>query len=421
VILFGWVLANTLLVAGFFALTYAYYKLLKPVPRADSFPAALPFVSIVVPARNEEDKIGRCLSSLLAQNYPHFEIIVIDDRSTDKTAEIIQSFVEADTGKRIQFVPGKDAPEGWVGKCNALAHAVRYASGDWFIFTDADTYHKPNSIRDAVYYAAKNNAELCSFLPMQELVTFPEKLIMPLLLSSFLVGDPFHTVNDPKATRAYAYGQYVICRRDPYLALGGHQIVRDEIVEDHALARIFKEKGHKILVADGRTLYSVRMYTDLTSLWQGWTKNLYAFIDSQIPNLLFLLFLINSVALVPFIQLLLFGQFIFSGASNNMIQLMGALLVVQFVVLAYWFKTTSQHHEGTDWRHFFLFPFGSCAITVLYLHAAYLVLTGSQVNWKGRRYVVNTAKTIQSLPSPSFDLTLDTTLVHETREVSTIR
>ncbi len=420
-ILFCWVLANTLLVAGFFALTYAFYKRLLPVPSANSFPVELPFVSILVPARNEEGKIGRCLASLIAQNYPRLEIIVIDDRSTDNTAQIIESFAQID--HRIKFVHGKDAPAGWIGKCNALAHAVGHASGDWYVFTDADTCHKPNSIRDAVYFAMNSDADLASFLPMQELGSFPEKLIMPLLLSSFLLGDPFHTVNDPEHTRAYAYGQYIICRRTAYLSAGGHQSVRDEIVEDHALARVFKERGHKILVADGKTLYSVRMYTDLESLWQGWTKNLYSFIDSHVANLVFILFLINSVALIPLIQLSLIANSIVNGTALNdtTVKILIGIMAVQLGILFCWFQTTSQHHEGSNWRSFFMFPASSLAVTMLYFHAAYLVLSGSQVNWKGRRYVVNSTKTIQPFNSSPYEPVIETAIVHEAREVSTIR
>jgi len=421
VILFSWVLSNTLLIAGFFALTYAFYALLRPVASANSPGSELPFISILVPARNEESKIGRCIASLLAQDYPNFEIIVIDDRSTDNTARIIQSYVDADEKNRIKFVHGKDLPSGWIGKCNALAHAVNYATGEWFVFTDADTYHKPNALADSVHYAVKQQADMVSFLPTQELGSFPEKLIMPILLSSFLLGDPFHQVNDPKCHRAYAYGQYIICRRAPYFAVGGHQSVRNEIVEDHALAQVFKDKAYKIEVADGRSLYSVRMYTDLSTLWQGWTKNLYSLIDSRIPNLLIILFMINSVALFPFVQLLLVCQKIFTGHTDSLTLSLLALVAVQFLLIAFWFEKTSQHHAGVDWRNFFLFPFGSLAVSALYFHAAYLVVSGSQVNWKGRSYVVNTAKTIQSSYHPDFNQAVDTNVSRDVREVSTIR
>ncbi len=392
------------MIAGLLLLTYAFFRFLHKVPASTIADQELPFVSILVPARNEESKVGRCLQSLLKQSYPNFEIIVIDDRSTDRTAEIIQSF--ADQDQRIKFVHGTDAPSGWIGKCNALAHAVGYASGDWFIFTDADTFHHPNSIKDAVSYGINNKADLASFVPLQELGSFWERLVMHILLSSFLLGDPFHTVNDPVAERAYAYGQYIICRRSSYLALGGHQSVRDEIVEDHALARVFKEKGYKILVADGKPLYSVRMYTDLESMWQGWTKNLYSLIDSHVFNLLMIIGLLNCVVLYPWIELALVGRMLLSGESLSSISGLIGLVTAQFIMLALWFQKTSDHHEGINWRYFFLLPFGSVVVTALFLDAAYLVLTGSQVNWKGRRYTVNTSKTIQPMPNQTLDVAI---------------
>jgi chlorobactene glucosyltransferase len=404
VILFSSFCVNTLVIAGLLLLTYCFYKFLPSLPSSTIADRDLPFVSILVPARNEELKIGRCIQSLLEQDYPNFEIIIIDDRSTDRTGEIIQSF--ADQDRRIKFVHGKDAPSGWIGKCNALAHAVGYASGDWYVFTDADTYHRPNSIKDSVSYAMNNKADLVSFVPMQELGSFWERLVMHILLSSFLLGDPFHTVNDPDAERAYAYGQFVICRRTSYLALGGHQSVRDEIVEDHALARVFKEKGYKILVADGKPLYRVRMYTDLESMWQGWTKNLYSLIDSKIFNLCFILLLLNSVVLYPWIQLAIVTNMILSGEWPPMMEGLIGLVAAQFLMLALWCRKTADHHAGMNWRYFFLLPLGCVAVTALYLHAAYLVLTGSQVNWKGRRYTVNTSKTIQPIKNQGLDVAI---------------
>ncbi|HNG76378.1 MAG TPA: glycosyltransferase family 2 protein [Candidatus Obscuribacter sp.] len=386
-------LVNTLFIMALYALTLAFYVLLKGVEPSRRKTSELPFVSVIVPARNEEGKIGRCIESLLAQNYPNFELIVIDDRSTDKTGEIIASYAEKDS--RIKFVRGKDAPSGWIGKCNALAHAVGYASGDWFIFTDADTYHHPNSVVDSVSYGMANRIDLMSFVPMQELGSFPERLIMPVLLSAFLIGDPFHAVNNPRDSRAYAHGQYILCRRSSYLAVGGHQSVRDEIVEDHALARVFKEKGYKIEVADGKSLYSVRMYTDLTSLWYGWTKNLYSFIDSKPSMLILILVMINSVVVAPWLWLGYIGWQWAAGEVSELLLRMTLLSLVQFGTIALWLKRTSCHHAGLKWYHFFLTPVGCLAVSALYIHAAYLVHSGGQVNWKGRRYVVNTRRTIE--------------------------
>jgi len=392
-------LLNTLFILALYGLTLAFYVLLKPVETSRKYDKDLPFVSILVPARNEEGKIARCLESLLAQDYPNFELVVIDDRSTDRTGEIIGQIVAAELEKgndsRIKFVHGKDAPSGWIGKCNALAYAVGHASGDWFIFTDADTYHHPNSVRDAVSHAMDNKIDLLSFVPMQELGSFPELLFMPVLLSAFLLGDPFHTVNDPKAARAYAYGQYILTRRSSYLALGGHHSVRDEIVEDHALARVFKEKGYKIEIVDGKSLYSVRMYTDLESLWLGWSKNLYSFLENRWQYLVLLLTMIISVVVVPWFYLAFVLNIWVNGEWTEFLIRMSLLVLVQIGTLALWFRRTSDHFAGVKWYHFFLTPFGCLAVSALYIHAAYLVHTGGQVNWKGRRYVVNKNRTIQ--------------------------
>lgn len=387
-------LISTLFIVALYGLTLAYYVLLKPVESSKKTERELPFVSVLVPARNEETKIARCIESLLAQDYPNFELVVIDDRSTDSTGDIIQAIAARDN--RLKFVRGKDAPAGWIGKCNALAHAVGYASGEFFIFTDADTYHHPNSLRDSVSHAIDNKIDLISFVPMQELGSFSERLVMPVLLSSFLIGDPFHTVNDPTAARAYAYGQYILCRRSSYLSVGGHQSVRDEIVEDHAIARVFKEKGFKIEVADGKALYSVRMYTDLESMWMGWTKNLYSFIESKVSNLVMMIILTNSVVVLPWLFLAYVVSLWVKGDIDQSLYSLTALVVAQICVLALWNRLTACHHAGLKWYHFLLTPFGCMTMSLLYIHSAYLVHTGGQVNWKGRRYVVNMHKTIEN-------------------------
>lgn len=413
--LLGLFLVSTLYIMGMYALALAFYILLKPVEKSRRSDKELPFVSVIVPARNEEGKIGRCLESLLKQDYPNFELVVIDDRSTDSTGAIIAAIAERDP--RVKFVKGKDAPSGWIGKCNALAHAVGYASGDWFIFTDADTYHHANSLRDSVSYAMVNKIDLVSFVPMQELGSFPERLIMPCLLSGFLIGDPFHRVNDPRSETAYAHGQYILCRRSSYLAVGGHQSVRDEIVEDHALARVFKEKGYKIEVADGKTLYSVRMYTDLESLWQGWTKNLYSFLDSKLSMLALVLVLINGAVVLPWIYTICLALRYAQGDIDEELLRLTALNFVQLGVMALWMRRTASHHDGVKWYHFFLLPFGCLCVSALYINSAYLVHSGGQVSWKGRRYVVNTRKTIEPQDGEPVETLVDAQLV-SSREIT---
>ncbi|MBY0356777.1 MAG: glycosyltransferase family 2 protein [Candidatus Obscuribacterales bacterium] len=388
-------LVETFLVAVLASLTFLFFHYFRRL-KTESLPEKyLPFVSVVVPARNEEGKIERCLESLARQNYPRYEVIAIDDRSDDRTGEIIRGI--ARKYPHVKYVAGTNAPPpGWVGKCNALVQAVDHVKGEWLLFTDADTCHTPESLRYALSYSVKNKAELISFMPVQELGSFWERVVMPVLLGSFLCGDPLNTINEHTNERAYAYGQYILVRRDVYEAVGGHYSVFDQILEDISLARAVKAKGYHILSADGQLLYKVRMYTDLQSLWNGWTKNLYALIECRVLFLVLVLGLVNTAIFMPFVSAGIVAARMLHGDFSEQTCLLSGLVVCQLALLLAWYLRTAQHYEGVSLKHFFLLPLGSVTMSLLYLHSAYLVLSGKKVNWKGRRYVVNTSKSIES-------------------------
>jgi len=382
--LFWW---ETLLVLTFSGLTFAFYAGLRKTRRSALSSSELPFVSVVVPARNEEGKIRRCLESLLRQDYPHYEIVVIDDRSTDSTGQIAKQLAAADA--RLKVISGSSTPAGWMGKCHAISQAVKQTSGSWIIFTDADTVHADNSLKDAVSQAIAAGADLTSFVPLQELGSTWERIVMPLLLGSFLSGDPFHAVNNPRHERAYAYGQYILVRRAAYHAVGGHRSVYDEIVEDHALAYVFKSMGYRIQVADGRNLYKVRMYTDLRTLWEGWSKNLFSLIECNLFYLIPIVIFINCVVLGPLVEFAWIVALAAQGESLPVLLQLSGLLMLQVAILLAGYKRTCTHLQGVDLRHFCYLPLGSLMVSALYLRSAYLVLSGSQVKWKGRQYKVN--------------------------------
>jgi chlorobactene glucosyltransferase len=393
------VLIGTIIDAFMTALTFLFFAYFRKVDCASMANEDLPFVSVVVPARNEGGKIGRCLESLATQNYPNYEIIAINDRSTDNTGDVIQALAEK--YNRIRCVQGTEAPPGWIGKCNALVHGIKYANGQWFLFTDADTCHTPESLRLAVSYALKHNAELISFMPVQELGSFWERVVMPTLLGSFLCGDPMNTINDRTNDRAYAYGQYILVRRDVYEAVGGHQSVHDQILDDISFARVVKEKGYHIMAADGRPLYTVRMYTNLETLWQGWTKNLFALIECQLAYLVIVIALINFAVISPFAQLVAIGCMAASGDTAGSFPLLCGLTVAELGLLFAWYRRCAEHYTGVTAWHFLLLPLGSLTVSLLYLHSAYLYLTGNKVSWKGRKYTVNTSKSVEADgPSP---------------------
>lgn len=394
----GFFLLETVLVIVLAGLTFAFFHYFRRLP-AESLPESeLPLVTVLVPARNEESKIGRCLESLARQNYPRYEVIAIDDRSADNTGKIIQEI--ASRHPHVRYVRGTDTPPGWIGKCNALVSGVKYAKGDWYLFSDADTCHTPESIRYAITYAERNNADLISFMPVQELGSFWEKVVMPVLLGSFLCGDPLNTINEHTNDRAYAYGQYILIRKHVYDAVGGHASVHDQILDDISFARVVKSHGFHILSADGRLLYKVRMYTDLVSLWQGWTKNLFALIECKMLYLITVILLLNAAILGPFWSAGYVASLWQAGDLSATTFLYTGLLATQIFLLCSWYGRTAEHYTGVDLRHVLLLPLGSLTVTVLYLHSAWLVLSGRKVSWKGRRYTVHSDKAIDSKETP---------------------
>jgi glycosyltransferase involved in cell wall biosynthesis len=225
-------------------------------------------VQIVIPARNEEDCIGRCLESLVRQQGMDFSITVVDDGSTDRTRAIAESFA----GVRVIGAP--DPPPGVSGKCNALIHGTKDATATWILFTDADTFHYPGSLAWAVSEAVEQGADLLSYSPEQETGTWAERALMPLVFADLVRTYPPQRVNDPNDDTVAANGQYLLVRRDVYENLGGHKAIATSILEDVELARLFKASHRRIWFRQGTGLVRTRMYRSFSAMVAGWTKNL---------------------------------------------------------------------------------------------------------------------------------------------------
>jgi chlorobactene glucosyltransferase len=234
----------------------------------------LPSLSIVVPARNEERNIERCVRSLLATSHPDFEVILVDDQSTDATREIAAAM--AATQPRLHVLAGTPLPPGWVGKPWALWQGANAARGAWLLFTDADTRHEPLAACSAQRFALDRSVEALSLLTDQETVGAAERLFLPTILFVIMLGvGAVDDVNDRKQRGVAIFnGQYVLCSRKAYFGIGGHKAVRGEIAEDLELARLFKRDGrYRIMLAGASGLVSTRMYASFSELWQGFVKN----------------------------------------------------------------------------------------------------------------------------------------------------
>ena len=278
-----------------------------------------PVVSVIVPARNEEACLARCLESLVGQTAIDFEIIVVDDASTDRTAEIARSFMSPgedargattcgatslptrpsnldsgatspatrannlDSGAagvparpRVTVISAPPLPENWTGKNNAMSAGakVAYTKAKWLLFTDADTVHKPGSLARAVAEAEQNGAALLSYSPEQEVCSFWERAVMPVIFAELAATYPSKKVNDPASPIAAANGQYLLISREAYDAVGGHATIANDLLEDVAMARLVKSAGRKIFFRYGGDAVRTRMYRNWPQMKEGWTKNL---------------------------------------------------------------------------------------------------------------------------------------------------
>jgi chlorobactene glucosyltransferase len=251
------------------------FRLADRRPRLDDVPPADgPLVSVIIPARNESAAIETVVESVLATRYPTFELIIVDDRSTDDTAARVARLVAGDS--RARLLAGASLPEGWYGKPWACLQGARAATGDLLLFTDADTTHAPELLGRAVAVLEREGADLVTVAPHQRCVTVWERLIMPQIW--LLLGLRYHPRRVSRARRerdAIANGQFILTTREAYQAVGTHEAVRHEVAEDLALAQAYLRKGRRIQFAFARRYMETRMYRNLPQLIEGWSKNMY--------------------------------------------------------------------------------------------------------------------------------------------------
>jgi GT2 family glycosyltransferase len=228
-------------------------------------------ISAVIPARNEEASVARAVESVAAQ--PEVgEVIVVDDQSSDRTREVLAG-LERRIAK-LKVLETGELPAGWVGKNYAAWLGAGEATGDWLLFTDADTQHLPGSAARALADAASHDAAIVSYSPEQELESFWERALIPVVYWRLSKKYSFEEVSDPNSTEAAANGQYFLMERRAHTTIGGHAAVAREILEDVALARRAKQAGYRIYFASGAGIVRTRMYRSFGAMWEGWTKNL---------------------------------------------------------------------------------------------------------------------------------------------------
>ncbi len=249
-------------------------------------PVVFPMVSILVPARNEEKNIAKCVQSLLAQDYPAFEVLVLDDQSTDNTRSILEKISRSYS--RLKVLDGTPPSDDQIGKSWACRQLALKAQGDLLFFTDADTSHQPETLRTVVTALECEQADFMTGFPRQEVLTWGERFLVPFFSWAMLCFIPL-TIAYKLRTPALssALGQMMLFRRDAYLAIGGHEGIISSIVDDLMLARKIKSNGLRWRVIYIGDLISCRMYHNSREAIKGFAKNLFAAFDFRLLPFLF--------------------------------------------------------------------------------------------------------------------------------------
>lgn len=341
-------------------------------------PLSTPFISVLIPARNEERNIGMCLSTLVEQDYPAFEILVLDDASEDATAQIAQAW----TGGRhsVRVLRGEPLPPDWVGKSFACHQLALAAKGDLLLFVDADTVHARECLSASVSALQSGRADLLTVIPHQQMETFWERVLLPLLHFSTFGFLPFLLVRVSKNPRfAMANGQFMLFRREAYEHIGGHRAVRTAIVEDVWLSRLIKKHGFTLSVMDGGEVVGCRMYHSFGEIWNGFSKNLFAGFRYSLPAIAAVIIFNTVTSVLPFV---FWGTGVIKGAEVSrwfplVTWQIGAILMMR-VLLAVRFKM----HVPSVLLH----PLAMSVLIAIALNSCRWVLGGGGSRWKGRKY-----------------------------------
>ena len=344
-------------------------------------PASAPLVSVLVPARNEERDIGKCLQSLIRQDYPNMEIIAIDDQSTDGTQEIIGTFRKKD--KRVNLINGDDLPPGWMGKNYALYRGFQHAKGEYLLFIDADVVLAPECISRTVGYALEHKTDLFALNARHELSGFWEKVVMPVTVTIMWILLSFRLLNEPRSKAVMGAGWYLLFNRKTYEKIGGHQRVKDSNVEDILFAGIIKEEGYNFRYLFGRDLLSIHQYSGLRELWKGFSRSYYKGVGESLFVALFSLFLLSFFLILPWLSvpLALVYLLVYHGGWFPVLLL---LLGLGQCFLALFVRNLLKIYIGLNNSYAFLQFLGVLIIAGIITYSTARAIMGKGITWKGR-------------------------------------
>jgi glycosyltransferase involved in cell wall biosynthesis len=336
-------------------------------------PAGNPRVSIIVPARNEEESIEQALNTLLALDYDHYEVIVINDRSTDRTGEIMEALANSTSAPRLRVIHHRELPPGWLGKTHAMWTAANVATGEWLLFTDADVLFKPDSLRRALAYAEAEPADHVVLFPRMIMKRPGEYMMIAFFQTMFMFGHRPWKVADPATDDHMGVGAFNLVRRRVYDAVGTYQALRMEVLDDMKLGKVVKNAGFAQRNVFGGDLISIRWANGALGIVNNLTKNFFAVLSFQCWRT------IVSAFGLAFLN---FGPFLGVGLAQGWARVPYAVALGSMFLI----------YIGMSWRssvppyYFLLHPVSTALFIYTLLRSMVLTLSNDGIVWRGTKY-----------------------------------
>jgi glycosyltransferase involved in cell wall biosynthesis len=362
-----------------------------------------PLVSVIIPARNEAENITACLETIFAQDYPNLEVLVVDDRSTDGTGDVINSLCRRRREEGLTsctLIGIEQLPEGWTGKTYALHHVTKQAHGEWLLFIDADTRHDPSNISRVMEAIQKEKLDMMSLIPSLEGGSFWERVMQPILGGALMVRYPIERVNNPNSRIAFANGQYIMIRRSVYEQVGGHEAVKNNLLEDIALADMVKNyhregeggaaKPFRVQLFLGSEVSSTRMYSSFKEIWRGWSRIFYAGYNRSAAFVLLAMCMMALFSASPFP---LFAGSLISkaaGITGPFVEWLLLLSGIHLALLLVGYARFYRYMKG-DVRFVIFIPLAAVVGTGILFNTLRKILFGRGISWRGTFYSRHTS------------------------------
>lgn len=374
-------------IGRYFAIRSAILK--RQILTSNSYagpPHPAPKVSVLVAAKDEEDNIETCISTLLDQDYPDYEIIAINDRSKDQTSAILQRLEQQAPGQ-LRVINIQQLREGWFGKSHAMHEGVGISQGEWFMFTDADCRQiSKKTISMAMREALAHKTDFLSITPVLETKTITEKILQPVCTLVLMIWFVLDRVNDPERKTAYANGAFMLMHRSCYDAIGGHERVRLEISEDILMAQNAKKMGFNLRVVENDDLYRTRMYRNFMESWQGWSRIFFGSLRT-LERLGKAIMMILTFTILPWLCLAI-------AITGRILTDPENLVYWNWMSLAW--LTVIVIKQAALWRYYGIvrisriwsltYVIGAATALTMLINAIFNVLGKSHITWRGTTY-----------------------------------